>query len=97
MTQPRRDGGQTGQCRAAEYNTLAAKHRIFPFKFKRVPKPAARIKNTPTRLANRGLAFWKAHGKLKLQPLARAGAPISRRAFRADRRYKLDFAVRLGG
>ena len=68
-----------------------AKHRIFPFKFKPVPKPAARNPRTLLLVSPIEDAFWKAHMKLKLQPLAGLVRQYPVRC--ADRRYKLDFAL----
>jgi very-short-patch-repair endonuclease len=67
----------------AEYNTLMAKPRRFPFKFKPVA-PAARTVLLVSPIED---SFWRAHERLRLRPLAGLV-----RQYKVGQ-YRLDFAI----
>ncbi len=69
----------------AEYNTLMAIHRRFPFIRKAVPKPAAR-RLVPVASPIED-SFWRAHQRLKLRALAGLV-----RQYKVGP-YRLDFAL----
>jgi very-short-patch-repair endonuclease len=71
----------------AEYNTLMAKHRRFPFIFKPVPSPALRPARSVLLVSPIEDAFWRAHERLKLWPLAGLV-----RQYKVGQ-YRLDFAL----
>lgn len=64
-----------------------AQHRSFPFKFKQVPPPAQRMARTTLLISPIEDAFWRAHGKLRLRPLAGLV-----RQYKVGS-YRLDFAL----